>query len=97
MPDLSNESDKVAQTQTDVAVIKSGQIETNRRLSNIERKMDSFAFTKQQDFDEFRKYVADNYVHNDTFKPIKTLFWGIISAVITAIVLAGLAFLLRRP
>lgn len=94
---MSDEDSKVIQTQIDVGVIKAGQIETNRRLSNIEKKMDSFAFTKQVDFDDYRKFVAETYVTKDEIKPMKTLFWGIISAVITGIALAGLAFMIRRP
>lgn len=95
---MNNEEDsKVVQTQIDVGIIKAGQSETNRRLSNIEKKMDAFAFTPKSDFEDFKKYVAENYVTENEFKPMKVLFWGIISAVITAIVLAGLAFLLRRP
>lgn len=95
---MSNlDAEKVIQTQVDVQVIKAGQIETNRRLGNIERKMDSFSFTKQADFDEFRKHVADTYVTKDDFKPTRQLVWGVVTTVITAIVLAGLAAILRKP
>lgn len=95
---MSNlDAEKVIQTQVDVQVIKAGQIETNRRLGNIERKMDSFSFAKQADFDEFRKHVADTYVTKDDFKPTRQLVWGVVTTVITAIVLAGIAAILRKP
>lgn len=94
---MSNlDAEKVIQTQVDVQVIKAGQIETNRRLGNIERKMDSFAFAKQSEFDEFKKHVAEVYLTKDDFKPTRQLVWGVVTTVITAIVLAGLAAILRK-
>lgn len=82
---MSDQGD-VIQTQIDVGVIKSGQIETNRRLSNIEKKMDNFTFVKQDDFVAYKKEVVASYVTKEEFKPVKNLFWAIITALIVGLI-----------
>jgi hypothetical protein len=89
--------DKVNELQTDVAVIradvKSGNKETARRLGKIDDAMQNFAFVKQSDFEEFKRFVYENYTTKEEFKPVKTLFWSIISALIGGLITIGfLAF-----
>lgn len=86
---MSDKGD-VIQTQVDVGVIKAGQIETNRRLSNIEKKMDNFTFVKQDDFAEFKKEVAATYATKEEVKPMKSLFWTIIASLVVGLI--GIAF-----
>lgn len=83
---LVSEKTDVIQTQIDVSVIKAGQLETNRRLSNIEKKMDNFTFVKQDDFIEFKKEAASSFVTKEEFKPVKNLFWAIITALIVGLI-----------
>lgn len=84
--DSSSDRNDVIQTQVDVGVIKAGQIETNRRLSNIEKKIDSFAFVKVDDFAEFKKELTRTYATIESIKPMRTLFWTIISALILGLI-----------
>lgn len=74
------------QNKVDIGVIKSAQQETNRRLGNIEKKMDNFTFVKQDDFNDYKKEAASNFVSREEFKPIKNLFWAIITALIVGII-----------
>lgn len=92
---MTDGSDKVIQTQVDVQVIKAGQIETNRRLSNIEKKMDAFAFVKQPDFDAFRLHVEDKFMTKEDFAPFKWVIITFGGAFLTALAIAGANFLIR--
>lgn len=92
---MSDQSD-VVQTQVDVGVIKAGQIETNRRLGNIEKKMDNFTFVKLDDFAEFKKEIAIIYATKEELRPISKLFWGIITTLILGIIGIGFAALQAR-
>lgn len=93
-----SESDRkdVIDTQVSIGVIKSGQIETNRRLLNIERKIDNFAFVKVDDFNEFKKELPNIYASIESIKPMRTLFWTIISALILGIITLGFALIQAR-
>lgn len=85
--------DNVIETQVSIGVIKAGQIETNRRLSSIEKKMDNFTFVKTDDFAEFKKEVAEKYATKEEVKPMRTLFWSIITGLILGIIGVGFAML----
>lgn len=88
---VSDDSDRkdVIETQISIGVIKAGQVETNRRLSNIEKKMDSLTVVKQEDFVDYKKFVSETYATNDSIKPMKTLFWAIITALVVGIISVG--------
>lgn len=85
-PASSSQRETINQLQVDVGVIKAGQKETNRRLGNIESAIGQFAFVKQSEFDEFRKEVRDTFATKEEVKPMKTLFWAIITASAVAII-----------
>lgn len=78
------------QTKVDIGIIKAGQTETNRRLSNIEKKMDNFTFVKQDDFTAYKKEADERYATKDEVKPMKSLFWAIIAGSMVGLI--GLAF-----
>lgn len=88
---MSDTQDKVVQTQVDVQVIKAGQIETNRRLQNIEIKMDGFSFVKLADYEIDKK----NFMTKDEFKPYKWFFYTVGLAIITSIVGFAIAFVVK--
>lgn len=74
------------QNKVDIGVIKSAQQETNRRLGNIEKKMDNFTFVKQDDFNEYKKEAMATFATKEEFKPVKNLFWAIITALIVGLI-----------
>lgn len=82
--------DNVIKTQVDVGVIKAGQVETNRRLSSIEKKMDNFTFVKQDDFIAYKQEAEERYATKDEVRPMKSLFWAIIAGSMVGLI--GLAF-----
>lgn len=88
---MSDTGDKVIQTQVDVGIIKASQIETNRRLSNIEGKMDSFSFVKLTDYEVDKK----TFMTKDEFKPYKWFFYTVGLAMITSIVGFVIAFVVK--
>lgn len=83
-----SDTQKLAQTQTDVAVIRAGQLETNRRLTNIESKMDGFSFVKLTDYEADKKTFM---THGD-FAAYKWFFRIAGATIITTIVGAAVAW-----
>lgn len=76
--------------QVDVGVIKAGQIETNRRLGNIENNISQFAFVKQSDFEDLRKDMQENYVKKESLRWIQYVVGGIAVGVGVALVVGVL-------
>lgn len=66
--------------------------EVFKRLDRMEGKMDNFAFTKQSDFDSFKKHVSETYVTKEGFDPIKRVVYGLIGLILLGVggaVMAG--------
>lgn len=87
----------ITQLQVDVGVIKSdvkaGQAETARRLTNIESKIDNFAFAKQVDLEDLAKDLRDNYMRKESLRWIQYVVGGIAVGVGVAIVIGVLKLL----
>lgn len=87
----------ITQLQVDVGVIKSdvkaGQAETARRLTNIEGKIDNFAFAKQVDLEDLAKDLRDNYMRKESLRWVQYVVGGIAVGVGVAIVIGVLKLL----
>lgn len=68
-------TDTDTQLQIDVGIIKS-------EISNIKKILEKIVYVPQGDFDEFRKEVRETMVTQAEFKPIKTLIYTLITAVL---------------
>lgn len=90
----NSQRDTINMLQVDVGIIKSQMAEMKAITQGMSTKMDGFAFVRQMDFEEFKKEARETYATQDEVKPIKTLFWAIITAsAVTAIgVIAGRLF-----
>lgn len=80
-----------ANSQTQKQLIDYKFDEVFKRLDRMEGKMDGFAFVKQSDYELFKKEIRETYATKEEVKPMKTLFWAIVTASAVAIVgiLAG--------
>lgn len=90
-PANSTQRDVINQLQVDVGIIKSQMGEFKVLQQSMSNKMDGFAFVKQSDYEDFKKEVRETYATKEEVKPMKTLFWAIVTASAVAIVgiLAG--------
>lgn len=82
----NSQRENINQLQVDVGIIKSQMVEMKAITQAMSTKMDSFAFVKQIDFEEFKKEIRETYATKEEFKPIKTLFWAIITSSAVAVI-----------
>ena len=75
--------------------VKTGQIETNRRLDRIEKKIDEQHYVSVTSFDAFREDADRKYVTQDQFKPVKWFFYTAGGAIIGAVATAIVVFAIR--
>lgn len=80
--------------QVDVGIIKSQQVEANKKMDRIEKKLDNMTYVPKSDFDDFRNFVKETYATNETVKPLVKLFWSVVG---TILVLAAVAVIKLIP
>lgn len=89
-----NENSEISELKGDVRVLtselQSSQNETNRRLGRIEEKIDAQTSVPLAAFEEYKKDAKSTYASKEELRPIKALFWSIISALTLGV--AGLVF-----
>lgn len=86
-----NDAD-TTQIQVDVGIVKSQVADQGRKLDRIEKKIDAMTYVAKEDFETFKKEVKETFVTKDDFKPVKTLFWAIITTLITSVLGAVVGF-----
>lgn len=89
----TSSSKEEVQLQVDVGVIKAAQVETNRRLGNIEDVLKNLSTVSQEDFKVFVKYVEDTFVKKESLKGAKAVGLAVLTALAVSATL-GIAKLL---
>jgi hypothetical protein len=78
-----------------VGVIQSQMKRVEDSLGRVETKMDNNAYVHESRYAEDRKEDAKNYATKEEIKPIKNMFYAVLTAVIIALVSAVVAFALK--
>lgn len=67
--------------------------ERTRTIKDIQAEIKVDTATK---FDQITTELREGYVKNETFDPIKKLFYGLVSLILASILVAGLTLMLKK-
>lgn len=70
------------------------RIET--KLDASIRQIDTLKYVDQHEFDQYKKDADIKFVTNDANRPQKTLFWALITAILTGVIVMGLNLITRQ-
>lgn len=53
------------------------------------RQIDTLKYVSTHEFDQYKEYIAKTYITHESNRPMKTLFWAIITASVLGLISLG--------
>lgn len=78
-----------------VGVIQSQVSDMKVVLGRVEKKIDSNNYVHENKYSEDRKSDREEYATKEEIKPIKNMFYAILSTIVVGLVTAFMAFVVR--
>lgn len=95
MPMTANENQDNTDLRVAVGVIQSQVNDMKIVLGRVETKIDNNSYVHTGDYVANRKEDARNYATKEELKPIKNMFYAILSTVVIGLVTAFMTFVVR--
>lgn len=89
------ELDDITELKIAIGVMQAQVTDVRESSKRIEGKIDAFSYVKKADYDDDRKAADAKFATKEEIKPIKTLFWGVLSTVVLGIATAFVGFVLK--
>lgn len=90
-----NEKQDDTDLRVAVGIIQSQVLDMRKTLGRVEQKIDNNNYVHETTYSADRKEDKENYATKEEIKPIKNMFYAILTTVILGLVTAFMTFVVR--